>query len=468
MTITANQVVYWLKKAFRLFKKAKKQYDQHQTSQGQQSGGQPQQGSGAWGQQQQQQASPYPPAHQQQQGAWNQGHGTSQAGGYGGKVSGGYGGNVSAGGYGAHDGPATVRLSPPLSSPLTTRDQPPTRSLDRQRLPLEVVELAVRRARSVEAGKALDLSQRWRLTPMSTLLRSAASPYHTSTLPLSIFAFSSTFSRAFSTISHPRRSPSRPQPPRPQLPYYDAAFRPRPPPPKPIPPPPPSTLIPLTIFSRIPSYLRPSYRTILELVGWDRLIAGLRGAMVDIQNQDMANAQNAHYVELRNQAIREGDLMAKAFSSSKQAYASGNGEAAHNLSMEGKHHQRNKDQYNAEAAEWIYRENNRTQSPGSIDLHGLYVQEAVDYTEKAIQQARSQGMQELKVIVGKGNHSPSHVAKIKPAITQLMEKERLSAHLDPNNGGVLVVLLQGQGGGRAGGQFVREMEQSSGNDCVVM
>lgn len=77
-------------------------------------------------------------------------------------------------------------------------------------------------------------------------------------------------------------------------------------------------------------------------------------------------------------------------------------------------------------------------------------------------------MPELRVIVGKGNHSPSHVAKIKPAIASLMERERLTAHLDPHNGGVLVVQLQGQGGGRNAGQFLREMEQSSQNDCVVM
>lgn len=85
-----------------------------------------------------------------------------------------------------------------------------------------------------------------------------------------------------------------------------------------------------------------------------------------------------------------------------------------------------------------------------------------------MQDARQRNMPELRVIVGKGNHSPSHVAKIKPAIASLMERERLTASLDPHNGGVLVVQLQGQGGGRGAGQFLREMEQSRDNDCVVM
>ncbi|KPV73577.1 uncharacterized protein RHOBADRAFT_38149 [Rhodotorula graminis WP1] len=185
-------------------------------------------------------------------------------------------------------------------------------------------------------------------------------------------------------------------------------------------------------------------------------------------NTDMANAQNSQYVELRNLAIREGDLMAKAFSASKQAYTAGDGASAHDLSVQGKEHQRNKDRYNDQAAAWIFNENNKVQPPGSIDLHGLYVQEAIEYTERAIADGRNKGMPELRIIVGKGNHSPSHVAKIKPAITDLMQREHLTATLDPHNGGVLVVQLQGQGGGKGSGQFLRELEGSKDNDCVVM
>ncbi|GAA6049287.1 hypothetical protein JCM3770_005923 [Rhodotorula araucariae] len=264
-------------------------------------------------------------------------------------------------------------------------------------------------------------------------------------------------SRPFSSSSHPRSRPFRPPPSfyDPSSPYSHPSYR----------APPPTNaaagndddlLLPeLHIFHLLPSYLRPSYHVLLRLLGIE-------------QNHDMKNAQNVRYVELRNLAIREGDLMAKAFAASKQAYAAGDGGRAHDLSLEGKEHQRNKDRYNDDAAAWIFAENNSTQPQGSIDLHGLYVQEAIEYTEKAIADARNKGMPELRVIVGKGNHSPSHVAKIKPAIAQLMERERLTANLDPQNGGVLVVQLQGQGGGKQGGQFLRELERSSQNDCVVM
>lgn len=183
-------------------------------------------------------------------------------------------------------------------------------------------------------------------------------------------------------------------------------------------------------------------------------------------NQDMVNAQNGEYVSLRNQAIREGDLMGKAFSASKQAYAQGDGARASELSHEGKQHQQQKDAFNRQAAEWIFSENNKTQPQGSIDLHGLYVQESVDFTERAIQQARSQGLNQLRVIVGKGNHSPQHVAKIKPAIETLMRNENLSAYLDPHNAGVLIVILSG-GGGKGSREVMDDLDRSP-DTCVVM
>jgi DNA-nicking Smr family endonuclease len=55
-------------------------------------------------------------------------------------------------------------------------------------------------------------------------------------------------------------------------------------------------------------------------------------------------------------------------------------------------------------------------------LHGLYVKEAIERTEAAIAQGQRSGQEELRVIVGKGIHSQGHVAKIKPAVQDLMQK----------------------------------------------
>ena len=67
-------------------------------------------------------------------------------------------------------------------------------------------------------------------------------------------------------------------------------------------------------------------------------------------------------------------------------------------------------------------ENNKLSPAGTIDLHGLYVKEAIERTESAISQAQASGQGELRVIVGKGIHSQGHVARIKPAVEELMQK----------------------------------------------
>jgi len=55
-------------------------------------------------------------------------------------------------------------------------------------------------------------------------------------------------------------------------------------------------------------------------------------------------------------------------------------------------------------------------------LHGLYVREAISYTEQAIQAAQTREDPTIHLIVGKGLHSQGRVAKVKPAIEELMVK----------------------------------------------
>ena len=50
------------------------------------------------------------------------------------------------------------------------------------------------------------------------------------------------------------------------------------------------------------------------------------------------------------------------------------------------------------------------------------MKEAIERTEAAVSRAQASGQPELRVIVGKGIHSPGHVAKIKPAVEELMQK----------------------------------------------
>ncbi|WVQ74424.1 hypothetical protein IAR50_004025 [Cryptococcus sp. DSM 104548] len=161
-------------------------------------------------------------------------------------------------------------------------------------------------------------------------------------------------------------------------------------------------------------------------------------------NSDMVNATNAQYVELRNKARKEGDEAHKCFAASQTAYKSGDGAEAHNLSVQGKSHQKKQDDLDDQAAAWIFNENNRDSPPGTIDLHGLYVKEAIERTEAAINDCQRQRREELRIIVGKGLHSQGGHAKIKPAVESLMQKYNLSAYVDQSNTGVLIVDLEGK------------------------
>ncbi|KAH9978800.1 hypothetical protein BGW80DRAFT_1165152, partial [Lactifluus volemus] len=195
------------------------------------------------------------------------------------------------------------------------------------------------------------------------------------------------------------------------------------------------------------------------------------------QSQGEVNRQNEYYLSLRARATREGDAMAHAFEQSHAAYERKDGAAAKELSNEGKAHQREMDRLNAEASAWIFRENNLDRKPGEVDLHGLYVKEAIAYTDQSVIEARARGDKELRLIVGKGIHSPNHAAKLKPAIEELMQKHNLAAAIDPHNSGVLVVQLEGgtaaeqarnSGGVMLGVDDITQRLDRKDESCIIM
>lgn len=164
-------------------------------------------------------------------------------------------------------------------------------------------------------------------------------------------------------------------------------------------------------------------------------------------DQNQINQQNEQYLSLRARANEAGDAMAQCFERSHQAYASGDKAGAKQLSNEGKRRQQEMEKLNREASEWIFVENNKDSQPGEVDLHGLYVKEAITFTDQAIQEARQRGDSEVHLIVGKGLHSRGGIAKLKPAIEELIQKHSLVAQLDPQNAGVLIVTLNGSRSG---------------------
>ena len=162
---------------------------------------------------------------------------------------------------------------------------------------------------------------------------------------------------------------------------------------------------------------------------------------------------------------------------------------ARSLSAKGKTHQRNRDQLNAQAAQYIF-------DGGSVlllidsrmmlrSVHSLMIKEPVHRKQQAAadgvggparitrtrsnqvhtssyqgemlqqvhallcthmrlrshQDSRARGLHELRLIVGKGNRSPSGIAKIKPAVCSFLQRIQLSAQVDQRNTGVLIVQL---------------------------
>ena len=84
---------------------------------------------------------------------------------------------------------------------------------------------------------------------------------------------------------------------------------------------------------------------------------------------------------------------------SHQAYERGDGAAAHELSEEGKRHGAMMDQYNQQASDYIFRENNAVGrvDGDTIDLHGQFVEEAERILEQRIRYAQSTGQDHLHV-----------------------------------------------------------------------
>ena len=104
------------------------------------------------------------------------------------------------------------------------------------------------------------------------------------------------------------------------------------------------------------------------------------------------------------------------------------------------------DQYNKQASEYIFRENNSMDrvAGDTIDLHGQFVEEVEDILEQRIRYARSTGQTHLHVIVGKGNHSPGHVQKIRPRVEQVCREEGLQFATEENAGRIYINLQGGQ------------------------
>ncbi|KAF9884145.1 hypothetical protein FE257_002266 [Aspergillus nanangensis] len=170
-------------------------------------------------------------------------------------------------------------------------------------------------------------------------------------------------------------------------------------------------------------------------------------------NHDQSNDAEAEYDRLRDLARQEASKRNSCFQRSQEAYTSGDGAAAKELSEQGKSHGRKMEDLNKQASEFIFRENNANGrvEPDTIDLHGQFVEEAEEILEERIKYAKAHGQNHLHVIVGKGNHSANHVQKIKPRVEKVCRELGLQYTTEDNAGRIYINLTGGPADGGHGG-----------------
>ncbi|KAM6483008.1 hypothetical protein HDV62DRAFT_341927 [Trichoderma sp. SZMC 28011] len=152
------------------------------------------------------------------------------------------------------------------------------------------------------------------------------------------------------------------------------------------------------------------------------------------------------YDNLRALARAEADKRGDCYERSKRAYEDGDGARAKELSNQGKAHDAKMKEYNRQASDYIFRENN---APGrvdgdSIDLHGQFVEEAERILEQRIRADQARGQTHLHAIVGKGNHSSNHVQKLKPKVEELCRELGLQYSTEENAGRIYINLQGGE------------------------
>ncbi|KAL3232810.1 Uncharacterized protein RNJ44_04726 [Nakaseomyces bracarensis] len=160
------------------------------------------------------------------------------------------------------------------------------------------------------------------------------------------------------------------------------------------------------------------------------------------QGLDYNHSVDNEYQRLRSKANMAMNRRKEMADESQLAYQAGQKDKAHEFSVKSKEYQAEADDWNRQAAEYVFRENNADSHSNEIDLHGLWAKEALWILKRRLAYAASHGETSLHVITGKGVHSVNHVAKIKEATMQLFDAHKLDYYIPSNNKGVIIVTIE--------------------------
>lgn len=136
----------------------------------------------------------------------------------------------------------------------------------------------------------------------------------------------------------------------------------------------------------------------------------------------------------RKQAREWASQRDLCFSYASDAFGNGNKEMAKYYSNLGKECRKQMEDANSSAACIIFEINNEELDADEVDLHGLFVNEAIAKLTERIDHARNNGIDKLTVIVGQGNNSETG-PKLKPAVTEFAVVNSIPYKLSVTNAG---------------------------------
>ncbi|KAF2237139.1 Smr-domain-containing protein [Viridothelium virens] len=162
-----------------------------------------------------------------------------------------------------------------------------------------------------------------------------------------------------------------------------------------------------------------------------------------------AETRRAQARHLRNEAVLQ-------YSASRKAWEAGDRSSAASHKARRLQFQRDANLMDKEAADMAFRHYNgrydgEEKVELTIDLHGLYVEEALGklraHLVRGKRWARQRGLRggSMRVITGRGNRSKNGVAVIKPRVQEWCRTQGLRVE-QPKNEGLLIVHFDADGG----------------------
>lgn len=150
----------------------------------------------------------------------------------------------------------------------------------------------------------------------------------------------------------------------------------------------------------------------------------------------------------RERASAEAALRTKAQQDAQTAWKNGDRETSKKLNLEAKAHYREMEHYNSKAEQAAFAHYNAAANAAQlqqVDLHGLFVAEALARAHAHLEACRKARVSRTTFITGRGNRSIDGVAKIKAAVQDWLKQEEgvtVDESETEKNPGIVVAVIE--------------------------